>query len=232
MAQGTVNTLHIHAVNDNLATLPHTPYIENTNYKRIPLADLHSIIAKVGKNSYGGELLAQEIIAMDYRVPYYCEIGLKAQAEYVNRLEQAHLINGVPLKMTTTFSVPSYANVKWVEHIQSKDSYTENNYTGVYGSPDKKFKSTVTNIASLENGSAFVDNTISISKLEKLRDIIKKYNPTESVRTIFTENLGSIKLGSLYLRAITAYTKLNECYAALGKNNQECIKHTKEMSKL
>lgn len=224
IAQGMVNTLRIHAINEHLTTLLHTPYIENTNYKGVPLADLHSIIAKVGKNSYGGELLAQEIIAMDYRVPYYCETGLEAQAEYVNRLEQAHLINGVPLKMATTFSVPSYANIKRVEYIESKDSYTGHNYSWVYD--------TAANIVDLENGSAFLDNTIPVSKLEKLRDIIKKYNPTESVRTIFTENLGSIELDSLYTRAITAYTKLNECYAALGKNNQECIKHTKEMSKL
>jgi hypothetical protein len=209
-------------------TLQHATYIQaNINYHRIPLKSLHSLITTTGVNSYSGQLLSREVINTDYSLPYYCETGLKMQRDYVASLEKAHLINGVPLKMEHSFSIPNYQTVKTVRGYQSV-----NKYSTLSAGKIAELNTMSNTINQLANGSAFLNGTLPIAKLERLRVILKKYNPTESVRTIFTENLGTTKLISLYTRATTAYSKLNECYTALGKNNKECVAHEKEMSKL
>jgi hypothetical protein len=169
------------------------------------------MVSSVGANSYGGQLMSQEVMQLKYKVPFYIKNGLVAQANYVNSLESAGLINNVPESMDNIDVIlPSYKLVEKAEAEQRGSSYV-----GYDSKSHKRIEAMIQTVNNVTGKDALMTHTLPIADLKKLQTIIKEHYPNKSASGIITRYLGNRKLPNLY-------DKLNKCYRALGAANKEC----------
>ena len=213
-----------------LQRLTNAPYLTNKmDLRPIPLPVLRKLVKRIGVNTYGGELISQDIIHQNYNIPEYLYPAMRQQAKYVNSLQQAKLINGVPLALSR-FSLPSAHDIKKVEDTTATKYMalpnSESKNKRIAGVPVERsvYGKLVNRIKTASSPNFLLRNTLSISQLNKFRVILNKYYSHIRIRELYTHLIGNPYLVAMYHTDVTDIKSVVECHKALGPNNAECKK--------
>ena len=215
-----------------LQRLTNAPYLTNKmDLRPIPLPVLRKLVKRIGVNTYGGELISQDIIHQNYNIPEYLYPAMQQQAKYVNSLQQAKLISGVPVALSY-FNLPSAHDIKKVEdttatkymNIPNLQNKTQRRKR--LPSDRQAYRHLVYRIQMVSSPAFLIQNTMPIKQLIKFKTMLKRYNSRIKVRAMFTHFLGNQALVKLYNKDTIAMQTADKCHIALGANNPECRKAT------
>ena len=216
--------------NDVVHTLEKAPYLQHKlDLKPIPLPVLRKLVKRIGVNTYGGELISQDIIHQNYNIPEYLYPAIRQQANYVNSLQQAKLINGVPVALSY-FNLPSAHDIKKVEDTTATKYMalpnSESKNKRIAGVPVERsvYGKLVNRIKTASSPDFLLRNTLSVSQLNKFRFILNKYYSHIRIRELYTHLIGNPYLVAMYHTDVKDIKSVVECHTALGPNNSECKK--------
>ena len=156
---------------------------------------------------------------------------MRQQAKYVNSLQQAKLISGVPVALSY-FNLPSAHDIKKVEdttatkymNIPNLQNKTQRRKR--LPSDRQAYRHLVYRIQMVSSPAFLIQNTMPIKQLIKFKTMLKRYNSRIKVRAMFTHFLGNQALVKLYNKDTIAMQTADKCHIALGANNPECRKAT------
>ena len=212
-------------------TLPKVPaLVGKLNTQRISKSKIQNLMQKVGVATYGGQLIAGEIIGQHYQVPAYEVHEFIQQAQYTNQLQKLRLINGTPMGMDG-LDIPSIRSIQKIEnmtsaHFLDMDKERRSNYI-----QSVKYFNKILGPNSYWT-IGFV--RLTVQQVKYLSVLLHTNTlPASYIPSMITRYVGTGRIHKLYEKDIKLLAERKQCDTDFGKGNAECavkykLKYLKE----